>query len=138
MRLNRVICEPDNPMLNVSRRQSRPHSPAVRVGDYLFLSGMVPISPETGERTLGPIAQQVHQVLSNMKGLLEPNGSSLDEIVRLNITLANLLEADDMWRVFRRFFPVDPPAATLIGLQLSFGNGVEIECIAYVGGSSPG
>jgi 2-iminobutanoate/2-iminopropanoate deaminase len=134
MRLKRVICEPDNPMLNVSRRQSRPHSPAVRIGDYLFLSGMVPISPTTGERTLGPISQQVRQVLSNMKGLLESNGSSLDQVVRLNITLANLLEADDMWRVFRQFFPNNPPAATLIGLQLSFGNGVEIECIAYLGG----
>lgn len=134
MRLNRTVHEPNNPMLNISKRQARPHSPAVRVGDYVFVSGMVPISPETGERTLGPIADQVTQVLTNMKGLLESNGWSLDDIVRLNITLANLLETDDMWRVFRRFFPDNPPAATLFGLQLSFGNLVEIECIAHVGG----
>jgi 2-iminobutanoate/2-iminopropanoate deaminase len=133
MPLNRTIHEPANPMLNVSRRQARPHSPAVRVGDYVFVSGMVPISPETGERTQGPIAAQVHQVLSNMQSLLESNGWSLAQIVRLNITLANLLEADDMWRVFRGFFPENPPAATLVGMQLSFGNLVEIECVAYVG-----
>jgi 2-iminobutanoate/2-iminopropanoate deaminase len=133
MRLTRTIHAPKNPMLNVSQRQARPHSPCVRVGDYVFVSGMVPVSPETGERTQGPIADQVATVLTNMAHLLESNGWSLDNIVRLNITLANLLEADDMWRVFTRFFPEDPPAATLLGMQLSFGNLVEIECTAYVG-----
>lgn len=133
MHLERSIVEPANPMLNVSRRQGRPHSPAVRIGSYVFVSGMVPISPQTGERTQGPIAAQVECVLSNLRHLLESNGWSLGHVVRLNITLANLLEADDMWRVFRCFFPDHPPAATLIGMQLSFGNLVEIECIAYVG-----
>jgi 2-iminobutanoate/2-iminopropanoate deaminase len=133
MHLPRTVHTPKNPMLNVSQRQARPHSPCVRVGDYVFVSGMVPVSPQTGERTQGPIADQVATVLNNMQHLLESNGWSLDHIVRLNITLANLLEADDMWRVFRRFFPENPPAATLIGMQLSFGNLVEIECVAYVG-----
>ena len=95
-------------MLNVSQRQGRPHSPSVRIGDYVFVSGMVPVSPETGERTQGPIADQVATVLANMKHLLESNGWSLDNIVRLNITLANLLEADDMWRVFRDILPGQP------------------------------
>ena len=135
MPLSRTIHEPSNPMLNVSRRQARPHSPAVRIGDYVFVSGMVPVSPETGKRTQGAIADQVTQVLTNMQHLLDSNGWSLGQVVRLNITLANLLEADDMWRVFRRFFPDNPPAATLMGMQLSFGNLVEIEGIAYVGRS---
>jgi 2-iminobutanoate/2-iminopropanoate deaminase len=133
MALTRTIHEPSNPVLNVSRREDRPHSPSVRIGDYVFVSGMVPVSPQTGLRTQGPIADQVATVLSNMQHLLESNGWSLDHIVRLNITLANLLEADDMWRVFRKFFPGNPPAATLMGMQLSFGNLVEIECVAYVG-----
>jgi 2-iminobutanoate/2-iminopropanoate deaminase len=134
MTLTRTVLEPSNPILNVSRREARPHSPAIRIGDYIFVSGMVPIDPSTGERALGPIADQVACVLSNMQSLLESNGASLGDIVRLNITLADLLHAEDMWRVFRKFFPRDPPAATLMGMQLSFGNGVEIECIAYVGG----
>jgi 2-iminobutanoate/2-iminopropanoate deaminase len=133
MSLSRAVYEPQGTMQGVLRQQMRPHSPAIRVGDYLFLSGMVPVDPITGERTLGSITRQTHQVLSNMRGLLESNGFSLDNVVRLNITLANLLEADDMWRVFRTFFPDDPPAATHFGMQLSFGNGVEIECIAYLG-----
>jgi 2-iminobutanoate/2-iminopropanoate deaminase len=134
MTLTRSVLEPANPILNVSRRESRPHSPAIRIGDYIFVSGMVPIDPATGERALGPIAGQVACVLTNMQSLLESNGASLGDIVRLNITLADLLHAEDMWRVFRKFFPRDPPAATLVGMQLSFGNGVEIECVAYVGG----
>jgi 2-iminobutanoate/2-iminopropanoate deaminase len=134
MTLTRTVLEPSNPILNVSRREARPHSPAIRIGDYIFVSGMVPIDPSTGERALGPIADQVACVLSNMQSLLESNGASLGDLVRLNITLADLLHAEDMWRVFRKFFPRDPPAATLMGMQLSFGNGVEIECIAYVGG----
>jgi 2-iminobutanoate/2-iminopropanoate deaminase len=134
MTLTRTVLEPSNPILNVSRREARPHSPAIRIGDYIFVSGMVPIDPSTGERALGPIADQVACVLSNMQSLLESNGASLGDIVRLNITLADQLHAEDMWRVFRKFFPRDPPAATLRGMQLSFGNGVEIECIAYVGG----
>jgi 2-iminobutanoate/2-iminopropanoate deaminase len=134
MTLTRTVLEPTNPGLNVSRREAPPHSPAIRVGDYILVSGMVPIAPSTGERALGPIADQAACVLSNMRSLLESNGASLGDIVRLNITLADLLHAEDMWRVFRKFFPRDPPAATLMGMQLSFGNGVEIECIAYVGG----
>ncbi len=128
----RTVYEPKGSLQHTLKQQVRPHSPAIRVGNYLFLSGMVPIDPDTGERTLGSITQQTRQVLSNVTTLLESNGFSLDNIVRLNITLANLLEADDMWRVFRSFFPNDPPAATLVGMQLSFGNGIEIECIAYV------
>jgi len=96
MALNRTIHEPSNPVLNVSRREGRPHSPSVRIGDYVFVSGMVPVNPQTGLRTQGPVADQVTTVLSNMQHLLESNGWSLDHIVRLNITLANLLEADDM------------------------------------------
>ena len=133
MRLTRTVHEPGNPILNVSKREARPHSPMIRIGDYVFVSGMVPTDPNTGERALGPIAGQIANVLSNLQSLLESNGFSLDDVVRLNITLADLLEADDMWRVFRKFFPHDPPAANLMGMQLSFGNGVEIETTAYVG-----
>ena len=48
--------EPVNPVLNVSRRANLPHVPGIRVGDYIFLSGMGPIDPLTGEREAGPIA----------------------------------------------------------------------------------
>src|SRR4051794_17808300 len=57
--LPRSVIEPTNPKLNVSRNANLPHSPGIRVGDYIFLSGMGPVDPVTGGRNLGPIAEQI-------------------------------------------------------------------------------
>jgi 2-iminobutanoate/2-iminopropanoate deaminase len=131
-RRERSIIEPKNPMLNNSRRSNRPHSPGVRAGNLIFVSGMVPLDPATGESRLGPTAEQTQIVLTNMSHLLESGGSSLDRAVKLNVSLANMLECDTFYRVMRKFFPHDPPACTVVGMQLSNGHGVEIECIATV------
>jgi 2-iminobutanoate/2-iminopropanoate deaminase len=134
-RLSRSVIEPLNPKLNVSRNANLPHSPGVRIGDYIFLSGMGPVDPKTGGRNLGPIAGQIRQTLSNMAHMLESAGSGLDRVLKINIVLANIADYDEMNRVWREFFPADPPARTTCALQLSNGNGVEIECIA-LGGSN--
>ena len=126
----RSTIEPKNPMLNNSRRGNRPHSPGVRAGNLIFVSGMVPIDPATGEIRPGPISEQIHTVLTNMEHLLESNGSALDRVVKLNVTMANMLESDAFYRILPKYFPKDPPACTVVGMQLSFGNGVEIECVA--------
>jgi len=136
-RLSRGVIEPVNPKLNVSRNANLPHSPGVRVGDYIFLSGMGPVDPVTGGRNLGPIAEQIRQTLHNMAHMLESAGSGLDRIVKINIVLADIQDYDDMNRVWREFFPVDPPARTTCALQLSNGNGVEIECIALGAANVP-
>lgn len=128
--LPRSIVEPRNPMLNNSRRHSRPHSPGIRIGDLLFISGMVPLDPMTGESRLGPTADQTQLVFSNMAHLLESAGTSLARVVKLNVSLANMLEADTFHRVMRGFFPEAQPACTVVGMQLSNGHGVEIECVA--------
>jgi 2-iminobutanoate/2-iminopropanoate deaminase len=65
-----------------------------------------------------------------MAHMLESGGSGLDRIVKINIVLADIQHYDEMNRVWREFFPVDPPARTTCALQLSNGNGVEIECVA--------
>ncbi|MBV9378984.1 MAG: RidA family protein [Alphaproteobacteria bacterium] len=134
-RLVRSVVEPKNPKLNVSRNANLPHSPGIRVDDYIFLSGMGPVDPVTGERNLGPIAEQVRQTLRNMAHMLESAGSGLDRIVKMSVVLADSRDLDEMNRVWREFFPADPPARTTCALQLSNGNGVEIECIALAGES---
>lgn len=126
----RAAIEPKNPMLNNSRRSNRPHSPGIRAGNLIFVSGMVPLDPSTGESRPGPISEQIHTVLTNMAHLLESNGSALDRVVKLNVSMANMLESDAFYRIMPQYFPTNPPACTLVGMQLSFGNGVEIECIA--------
>jgi 2-iminobutanoate/2-iminopropanoate deaminase len=127
--LSRTVIEPTNPRLNVSRNANLPHSPGIR-GEYIFLSGMGPVDPATGGRNLGPIADQIRQTLRNMEHMLASAGSGLDRIVKINVVLADIQDYDEMNRVWREFFPVDPPARTTCALQLSNGNGVEIECIA--------
>src|SRR5580692_5614600 len=135
-RLSRSVIEPLNPKLNVSRNANLPHSPGIRVGEYIFLSGMGPVDPTTGGRNLGPIAEQIRQTLQNMSHMLESTGSSLDGVVKVMAVLADDRDYDELNRVWREFFPVDPPARTTCALQLSNGNGVEIECIALAGGNS--
>jgi 2-iminobutanoate/2-iminopropanoate deaminase len=128
----RSVIEPNNPLLNVSRSANLPHVPGIRVGDYLFLSGMGPIDPRTGERNHGPIAEQVRTTLNNVKHLLESAGSSLERVVRVHVVLADIAHLPEMDRVYREFFPVNPPARTAWSMQLRFGNGCEIECVALV------
>jgi len=131
-KLARSAIQPKNPLLNVSRSANLPHVPGIRVGDYLFLSGMGPIDPRTGGRNHGPIAEQIRATLNNVKHLLESAGSSLERVVRVHVVLADIAHLDEMDRVYREFFPVDPPARTAWSMQLRFGNGCEIECVALV------
>src|SRR6202158_4400934 len=111
-RLPRSVIEPVNPKLNVPRNDNLPHSPGIRVGDYIFLSGMGPVDPVTGGRNLGPIADQIRQTLRNMAHMLESTGSGLDRIVKINVVLADIRHYDEMNRVWRGFFPIDPPGRT--------------------------
>src|SRR5215468_5439073 len=114
--VERKVIEPVNPKLNVSRNANLPHSPGIRVGDYIFLSGMGPVDPVSGGRNLGPIAEQIRQTLRNMAHMLESAGSGLDRIVKITVVLADAGDYDEMNRVWREFFPVDPPARTACAL----------------------
>jgi 2-iminobutanoate/2-iminopropanoate deaminase len=129
-KLSRSAIRPKNPLLDASRAGNLPHVPGIRVGDYIFLSGMVPINPQTGERRHGPIAEQVQVTLSNMRHMLESAGSSLSRVVRVHVVLADISDMAEMDRVYREFFAVDPPARMVWSMQLRFGNGCEIECVA--------
>ena len=132
-KLARSVIQPKNPNLNVSRNANLPHVPGVRIGDYIFLSGMGPIDPATGERFHGPIGEQVRMTLGNVRHMLESAGSSLDRIVKVQVVLADIADMAEMDHVYREFFPVDPPARTVWSMQLRFGNGCEIECLALAG-----
>ena len=131
--LARSVIQPQNPRLNVSRNANLPHVPGIRIGDFIFLSGMGPIDPETGERFHGPIDEQVRMTLGNMRHMLESAGSSLARVVRIHVVLADIGDMAEMDRIYREFFPVDPPARTAWSMQLRFGNGCEIECVALAG-----
>lgn len=132
-RLDRSPIFPKNAAIHIARTANLPNVPGIRAGDYIFLSGMGPIDPATGERNHGPIAKQVRITLENMRHLLESNRSSLARILRVHVVLADISDVDAMEEVYREFFPIDPPARTVWSMQLRFGNGCEIECIALAG-----
>ena len=133
MPVSREIVTPRNERLNVSRSFNLPHSPGIRAGDFVFLSGMLSVDPDTGERSPGTMAHETRQTLTNMRHLLESAGSSLERVVKINVLLYDMLEFDNMNAVYRQFFLKDPPARTTCGVQLSAGMKIEIECIALVG-----
>jgi 2-iminobutanoate/2-iminopropanoate deaminase len=135
-KLSRSAIAPKNPLLNASRAGNLPHVPGIRVGDYIFLSGLVPVDPRTGERSHGPIGEQVRITLSNLQHMLESAGSSLERVVRVHVVLADIADLAEMDRVYREFFPVDPPARMAWSMQLRFGNGCEIECVALADAGS--
>lgn len=130
MPVNREVITPKNDKLNVSRSLNLPHSPGIRAGDFVFLSGMLSTDPATGERSPGTMAHETRQTLANMRHLLESAGSSLERVLKINVLLYDMLEFDNMNQVYRQFFPNDPPARTTCGVQLSAGMKIEIECIA--------
>lgn len=132
--LIRAVIEPRNPLLNVSRSANLPHVPGIRIGDYLFLSGMGPVDPQTGARRHGPIGEQVRTTLANVRHMLESAGSSLERVVRVHVVLADIADRPEMDRVYREFFPIDPPARSVWSMPLRFGNGCEIECVALYEG----
>ena len=126
------MIERKNPALNISQDFHLPHSPGIRAGEFIFLSGMVAIDPATGERLHATVAAETRQILANMAHLLEAAGSSLANIVKANVLIYSMLEYENMNSVYREFFPTDPPARTVCGVKLIGGHKVEIECVALV------
>jgi 2-iminobutanoate/2-iminopropanoate deaminase len=124
--------EPRKPDGDVSRRSNLPLSPAIRAGDFVFLSGMSAIDPATGEPAHGTVAAETRQILTNMGELLEASGSSLAKVVKVGVLIYSMLEYENMNSAYREFFPIDPPARTVCGAGLIGGHKVEIECVALV------
>lgn len=111
-----------------------PLSQAIRVGDWVFVSGQLGFDPTTGRLAGGGIRSETRQVCENLKAVLEAGGSSLERVVKVTIYLADLDELLAMNEVFSRYFPKDPPARTTFqAAGLVAGARVEIEAIATAG-----
>ena len=108
-----------------------PYSAALRVGPLLFVSGQVPLDPETGAMVEGDIAAQTQRVLQNIKALLEAGDLSLAHVVRTTVYLADMNDFTAMNDVYRTFFSEPYPArSTVQAARLPRDAGVEIDVIA--------
>jgi 2-iminobutanoate/2-iminopropanoate deaminase len=107
-------------------------SPGIRVGDLLWTAGHVGRNPETGVTPDG-IKEQTRQTLLNLKRVLEAGGSSLENVIKVNIFLVDVNDRPALNEVYTEFFPNDPPGRTCFGGAQFGGNVlVEIECVAKV------
>lgn len=113
-----------------------PYSQAVRAGDFVFASGQIPLDPKTGEMIAGDVAEQTEQVLRNLEAVLEAAGTSLAQVVKTTVFLADMNDFAAMNEVYGRHFNENaPPArATVEAARLPRDARVEIEAIAIIAG----
>ncbi len=110
-----------------------PFSDAVRVGHMLYLSGKIGNIPGTPQLAEGGIGGETRQALENIKASLEKYGSSMGEVVKCTVFLADIAEWSAMNAVYKEYFHVNPPARSALGSSgLALNARVEIECMATV------
>lgn len=93
-----------------------PYSQAVKVGDTVYLSGQIPLDPETMSLVEGDIAAQVHRVFQNLTAVCEAAGGSLQHIVKLNIFLTDLGHFNTVNEIMKEYFTAPYPARAAIGV----------------------
>jgi reactive intermediate/imine deaminase len=123
--------QPDIEYHSASQERQMPFSDAVRVGHMLYLSGNIGNIPGTPQLAEGGISAETRQALENIKLSLEKYGSSMSEVVKCTVFLADIKEWAAMNEVYLSYFPSNPPARSAVGAtQLALGVRTEIECMA--------
>ena len=108
-----------------------PYSQAVEANGMLFVSGQIPLNPDTGTIVGDDIASQTEQVLENMGAILEEAGYSYLDVVKCTCLLNDMGNFKDMNEVYARYFTRDQPARAAFGVvSLPMGVLIEIEAIA--------
>jgi 2-iminobutanoate/2-iminopropanoate deaminase len=107
-----------------------PYSQAVKAGGFLFVSGQIPINPETGDLMIASIEEQANQVILNLKSICEAAGSGLEDIVKLTIYLTDLGNFAKVNEAMLEYFPEPYPARATVEISaLPLGVNVEIDAI---------
>lgn len=108
-----------------------PYSHAVIANGFVFTAGLIPTDPESGELIVGDVVAQTQRCLETLSIVLEDAGSSMRDVVKTTVYLADIESFEKMNAVYRRFFSEDQPARTTYqpGV-LPIGALVEIEAIA--------
>ncbi len=110
-----------------------PYSQAIQAGNFIFLSGQIPLDPKTGELVKGDIRQQTKQVLENIKGVLESQKLGMEDTVKVTIFLKDIGNFNQVNEVYATYFPSFPPARSTVGVaKLPRDADVEIEAIALI------
>lgn len=109
-----------------------PYSVATALGNLVFVSGLGAVRPETREIVRDSLEAEVRQTLTNLATILEEAGTSLDNVLKVTIYLADLDDWSRMNEVYKEFFPVAPPARACVQAGLLFDTRIEVDAIAYL------
>jgi 2-iminobutanoate/2-iminopropanoate deaminase len=110
-----------------------PYSQAVKANGFVFLSGQIPLDPETQQLVEGDVARQTERVLENLKGVVEAAGSSLQNVVKTTVFLKDMNDFAAMNEVYGRYFHARPPARSTVQVaRLPRDVRVEIDLIAVL------
>ena len=112
-----------------------PFSRAVRAGDFVFVSGQVPIG-EDAEIVAGGIVEHTHQTMKNVISALASAGADLKDVVKCTVWLDDARDFSSFNKVYLSYFEDHPPARSCVESRLMVAAKVEIEAIAYVGKTS--
>ena len=132
MRLARIVVPPPCRGLDMAVAYGWAQSSAIRAGGYLFVSGVVAIDPESGERMNGTVTSETHRAFQNLQLVLESAGSSLERLVQVRAMIYDRIEYDALNRVYRQYVPNGPPARTVWSVQIIDAFKVQLDAIAVV------
>ena len=122
------------PLSSYLEKWNAPTSVAVRSQDMLYVSGLPPFDPATGEVVLNAsIEMQTEIVLEQLKLCVETAGSSLDKVIKCNVYCTSIEKFSAVNKIYQRFFPIDPPARIFICIPAWPGAfDIEIDCVAAI------
>ncbi len=110
-----------------------PYSQAIKTGGFVFVAGEKGIDPKTRKIVPGGIAAETDRALKNIEGILKAAGTSLRNVVSTTVYLVNIEDFEAMNKVYARYFTVNPPGRTTVGVDaLPADASVEIQCVAVL------
>ena len=108
------------------------YTPAMRAGDFVYVSGQGPIDPVTDKLAVGDVEFQTQLTLSNVRRILEAAGVGITDVVKCSVFLRDISEFHNMNRAYAAFFGDHKPARTTIEAKFHQAEMlVEIDCVAY-------
>jgi 2-iminobutanoate/2-iminopropanoate deaminase len=112
---------------------SAPLSQAIRHGDTVYVSGNVPVDPESGDLVEGGVGPQTEQVLENVQAVLEAAGTSMDNVVRAGVFMTDMDAFSEMNEVYEEYMSEPYPARTAVKAEMANPDiQVEIDVVAAV------
>jgi len=109
------------------------YSQAVRAGDFLYISGQIPLDPATGQLVAGDIDAEITRVFENIRAIATAGGATLANAVKVNVSLTDLSHFARVNEIMATYFPQPWPARAAVGVAaLPKGARVEVECILWI------